>query len=241
MVLGVVARRSILPIAALICSISFGSTFARAEDDVETGAPVSEWTVKRGDTWLAIRSRLYPLEALMKANPTLAERELQPGDVIRSPLVSVAEVDTAKARQVALERELAEARAKGVELQERIVGVETLQTNLGEAQERVTSLERRSLVLLCTVIVLGAGLLGAVGFGLVTYRDGQLREEQRDEAEARYTELRGSLADLERTLQRRMVKLLGAHDVRVISVRDVERETEPVVEMARELKQRHAS
>jgi hypothetical protein len=240
MFLAVVVRRSILSVAAVLCSVSFGSTFALAQSD-ESGAPVSTWTVERGDTWLAIRNRMYPLEALMKANPTLEGRELMPGDVVRSPLVSVGEVDAAKARAAAFERELAEARAKGVELQERIVGVEALQANLTETTTRAASAENRMLVLVGTAIVLGIGLLGALAFALVTYRDARTREEQRDEAEARYGELRGALADLERTLQRRMVKLLSAHDVRVISVRDVERETEPVVEMARELKQRHAS
>jgi len=241
MVFAVVRRLSILSIAAFLCSLSLSATPVRAQDDVETGAPLSEWTVKRGDTWLAIRSRLYPLEALMKANPSLADRELRPGDVIRSPRVSASEVETAKTRVTSLEAQLAAEQAKTVELQERLVGLDALQASLDETQARTATLERRGMLLIVIAVVLGVAVLGALAFGLMTFRDVQLREELRDDAEARYTDLSGSLTDLERSLQRRMVKLLSAHDVRVISVRDVERETEPVVEMARELKQRHAS
>jgi hypothetical protein len=60
-------------------------------------------------------------------------------------------------------------------------------------------------------------------------------------ADERYTDLRRSLQSLEVQLQKRMLDMLEVHKSQLLTERDIDDATLPVIEMAERIKQRHAS
>jgi len=225
---------------------------AIAEDAPDSAPQGSVWTVSEGDSWFSMRSRMCPVADLQEANPALAQRSLQIGDKVRAPFVSVALLERVEARMLEAEKRAAAARAEAdqriaqangrvAEVSDRLAALEGVDARL---QALRASSSRAQLVQLGLGLAVVALLLGVAAVGSVlvaSRRSATLRERRMADLESQYTELRRGLSDLEVQLQRRMLKLLSWHETRVLTEREVEEATAPVLEMARKLKTRHAS
>jgi hypothetical protein len=226
--------------ALAIVLASFAPSSAAPADPPRAGGG-GALTVRQGDSWGTIRARLYPLEALRAANPEIARRGLQPGDVVRAPFVPSSALENAERGRRSAEqlREQSDARQK--ELETRIAAVDSLQRELDEARGARTSLRIATFVLLLLTLAL------AVGMGLVLRVSQSVRRESRiarkrlEEVNSSYERLRDSLRGIEIDLQRRMVNLLRLHGVRVITDKEAKAAARPVIELAAELKKKHAS
>jgi hypothetical protein len=197
--------------------------------------------VRPGDTWSGIRSRLYPVDALLKANPALARRTLVPGDVIRSPFVTVTRMEEANSARARAERELEETSTRLTRMEAQVADYEALQLDL--ASEKGKHLSASNLAYL-----LGLGtfaLLGLLAMSLValfaTHKRASGAERQLRQTGARYGNLRSALREIECDLQRRMMELLNQHGARIVSEKEVDVSTTPVIELAAEIRKKYAS
>jgi len=255
----VVARRISRQIArslVLVCSAALGSsaTLAWAEPSVPAASGVqtgSTWSVGQGDSWFSMRSRICPVESLQDANPGLSGRALRAGDRIQAPFVAVVELEKLQAQlgKAEQQRDQAELRSRTsqTEAQDATARLQAQVAELDAARaERDSLLASRSnayllqLGLVAAIVALAAGLAAALSAVYASRRGGHLRDQRLKEIEAQYTDLRRSVMDLDVQLQRRMLKLLSWHDTRVITQREVEEASAPVLDMARKLKERHA-
>jgi len=238
-------------VALAILVLLLGAPQSRAEDDARPVPGSREWVVGSGDSWFSMRSRICPVEELRAANPGIGERALQPGERILAPFVTAADFDRQKAKldEALAATELAGSKAtaelaKSAELAAR---VESLQAELSQVQEALDSAstaQSRVYAIRATLVILAIGLAAALIAAVVLLISAQhtrgLLERRLKQSEGQYTDLRRSIADLDVQLQRRMLKLLSWHETRVLTERQVEEATAPVVEMAKRLKERHA-
>ena len=252
-----------LAAAALCATLVPSTSWAQApvSDPGASVAPVSSgprfvsgstYVVGNGDSWFSMRSRICPVEDLQQANPALAQRSLRAGDEIRAPFVPVSVLEKAERARLEAEQQSAAARAEADEraalAQQRAVDLEarTNELAIARAELRATldgqlNARRLEAALAAGFFALLACLLFVASSLYAARRSGQLREEKLKQLESEYTHLRRSITDLDVQLQRRMLKLLSWHETRVLTEREVEEATAPVVEMARKLKERHAS
>jgi hypothetical protein len=198
-------------------------------------------TVRQGDSWGTIRARLYPLEALRAANPEITRRGLQPGDIVRAPFVPSSALENAERGRRSAEqlREQSEARRK--ELETRMAAVDSLQRELNEARGARTSLRIATFVLLLLTLALAVGTGLALRMIRSARRESRLAGKRLGDVKSSYERLRSSLRGIEIELQRRMVNLLHLHGARVITDKEAKAATRPVIELATELKKKHAS
>ncbi len=197
-------------------------------------------TVQPGDSWSVLRGRMFPTEALMSANPSLARKGLNPGDVVRAPFVPVSRVDAALKRLSETELELREATEAKVVLEQRMAATADLEKALADERAGSAALKFTTFALTTAALVLGGALAGALLFLRLARREAHLAETGRERTEVRYGELRKGLRDIEIDLQRRMVNLLHLHDVRVVTEDEVDDALAPLVDLATVLKKKHA-
>lgn len=197
-------------------------------------------TVRPGDSWSVIRGRMFPTEALQSANPGLVRKGLQPGDVVRAPFVPVSRVDSALERLAQTESKLREATEARAALEQRVAAIGSLEQALADERKATSRLRATSFALATAALVLGGALAGALLFLRMARREAHLADAGLTKIEARYAELRRQLRDIEIDLQRRMVSLLHLHDVRVVSQEEVDGAMAPLVDLAAEIKKKHA-
>jgi hypothetical protein len=196
-------------------------------------------TVQAGDSWLSVRNRLFPLDVLRQANPGLDAEILRPGDTVHAPYVQASELARERAARGAVERQLADVKARLSEFQQTSVALEASRRELAAAERSVVAWHATivGLVLAVTVlIVLLAVLLKAVHgarrrLGDVTSHHRALR--------ASYDELRRSLHDIDVKVQGRVVSLLQLHGGKVVTDAELSGAVGPVVAFTRDLKARH--
>src|SRR5262249_2588226 len=111
-----------------------------------------------GDSWQSIRVRMFPLEALMKANPGLGEM-LHPGDVVRAPYVPVAALDREAAARQAAETRLAETRARLGQTEKDRAALDARVQALVRTERSVTWLRVALVLLVLVAIALVAGVV----------------------------------------------------------------------------------
>src|SRR5438552_2133924 len=104
-------------------------------------APGPSVTVQPGDSWASVRSRMFPLEALRKANPGLDPETLHPGDVVRAPYVHVSEFGREAAARQAAELRLTETKARLTEIEKDRASIEVRRQDVARA-ERTRGLVR---------------------------------------------------------------------------------------------------
>ncbi len=204
------------------------------------GAGADTLTVRQGDSWGTIRARLYPLEALRAANPEIARRGLQPGDIVRPPFVPSSALENAEKGRRSAERFREQSDARLKELETRIAAVDSLQRELSEARSARASLRIATFALLLLTLALAVGIGLALQMIRSARRESRLAEKRLEDVNSSYEHLRDSLRGIEIDLQRRMVNLLHLHGVRVITDKEAKAAVRPVIELATELKKKHA-
>ena len=238
-------RRAATPMpACLAAALAAALTIAPAAmaasiPAVEPGRDMSE-TVRPGDSWSAIRGRMFPTAALQSANPEISRKGLQPGDVVRAPFVPVSRVDSVLERLATAESKLREATAARAALEERVAAAASLEQALADERTVADRLQFTAFALATAALVLGGALAGALLFLRLARREADLAERGLAKSEARYADLRRELREIEIDLQRRMVNLLHLHDVRVVSQEEVDGAVAPLVDLAAEIKKKHA-
>lgn len=204
-------------------------------------APGPSVIVQPGDSWASVRSRLFPLDALQKANPHLDPEMLHPGEVVRAPYAPVSELERARAARDATERQLADMKARIAEFEKDRASFETRRRELSRAEAALPALRWVVIGLVLLAIV----LLVLLAVFVRAVRDARQKAQEtvsRTSAlQSRYDELRTSLHELDVGLQRRVVSLLQLHGGRVVSNAEVEASITPMIERARELKKKHRS
>lgn len=234
--------------AALYASFALlgGAPLAFAQT-VESPAPVSaaqssamtSVKIGPGESWLSVRARLCPVETLLAANPTLAERTLQPGDTVNFPYVATSEVKRVEALRVDAERRVEESLIARRQAEARVVDYESVQTQRDEAQASVSTWKTTAFSFQGITVVLGLLLAAAVAFALARTRDASAARNKLGETERRYIELRGALQRVDTEMQRRALKLLAGHGARVVSEAELNEAMRPVNGMVDQLRQRH--
>jgi len=191
-----------------------------------------------GDSWQSIRVRMFPLEALRKANPGLDEM-LHPGDVVRAPYVSITQLDREAAARQAAEVRLGESNARLAAMEKARAALETRAEALARGERSVTWLRAAVVVLILVAIAL------VVALGLVVKATRAARESaveavsRHRELQSRYEALRTSLHDLDVTLQRRVVSLLHLHGGKVVSDSELRSSTGQVLDFTQEVKRKY--
>src|SRR5262249_46938522 len=104
-----------------------------------------------GESWQSIWVRMFPLEAVLEAEPGLGEM-LHPGDVVRAPYVAVTALDRETAARQAAETRLAEARARLAQTEKDRAALDARVQALVRTERSVTWL-RVALVLLVLVAI----------------------------------------------------------------------------------------
>lgn len=232
---------------ALLCAAALAALLApplaatrAAAASLEEGSRGLSVTVQPGDSWSVIRGRMFPTEAIMSVNPGLARNGLRPGDVVRAPFVPLSRLDAALDRLSQAEAKLRETTAEKTALEKRVAESAAIEKTLA-AERRASDRSRFiSFALATAALVLGGALAGVLLFLRLARREARVAEAALAKTEARYAELRKQLREIEIDLQRRMVNLLHLHDVRVVTEEEVGRATAPLVDLAAELKKKHA-
>jgi hypothetical protein len=203
--------------------------------------PRSEVQAEPGDSWSSIRTRICPIELLQSANPGLADRNLRPGDVIRSPFVSAEELEKAKTLYNQSEARLQKELERRSDLEARVASFESLQRELAQVRESEAGAKRTSAALVGATGVATVLFLIALVLALVLRQESERLNRRLVDAEERYNDLRRSLQALEVHLQKRMLELVGVHKGHALNEEQVHAAVLPVIEMAERLKRRHAS
>jgi len=126
--------RSFAIAALLAASIVLPSSPARAADRAPAGESVLSVTVRPGDSWEAVRGRMFPVQSLKQANPGLDANLLHPGEVVRAPYVRAGLLARERAAREDAEGRLAESRDRVAALEREILAAlpEGEQTELSE-------------------------------------------------------------------------------------------------------------
>lgn len=252
-------RRSLWLLSGILGLRTIGAVCLVSALLVPTAAPLAQaaeaavriLTVKDGDSWYSIRDTLYPIETLKQSNPKVAAKVLVPGDQIRSAFVPISQLDALRALQADSRKELAEAVAT-VERQrvQALLDQDQLKKRsaelaLGElelaglrsaagSQESIVSAVKGAAILLSLLLAV------ALQWSFSNRRTTAGYKERLEAEKGRYADLRGSLDDIERDLQRRLLRLLTAHHVRVVSSQELTEVSQPTLRLARVLKHRYA-
>jgi hypothetical protein len=220
--------------AAVILSVGI-SAHAATAPAIPPGPSV---VAQPGDSWQSIRVRMFPLEALMKANPGLGEL-LHPGDVVRTPYVPVAALDREAAARQAAETRLAETRARLAQTEKDRAALDARVQALVRTERSVTWL-RVSLVLLVLVaIALVAGVVLVVNATRSARQHAVEVISRHRELQSRYEGLRKSLHEVDVSLQRRVVSLLQLHGGKIVSDSELRSSTGQVLDFTHELKRKY--
>ncbi len=198
-------------------------------------------TVQPGDSWASVRSRMFPLEALKKANPRLDAETLHPGDVVRAPYVPVSELDREGTARQAAEARLTETKARLAEIEKDRASLEARRQDVARAERTHSSLRTVVIGLILVVIILVVVLAVLVrAMGAARRSAGDVASRHRA-LQARYDGLRQSLQEIDVTLQRRAVSLLQLHGGKVVSDTELRSSMGQVLEFTHELKKKHES
>ena len=134
-----------------------------------------------------------------------------------------------------------ETRGTLAAVEERVAALITVEQRLADEKSSAAGMRTLTFALLGVAILLAAGLVAAIFYIQIARRGAQLAAAQLARADESYTELQSSLHTIEVDLQRRMVKLLNLHDVRIVSEEEVDRTLAPLLDISSELKKKHAS
>jgi len=198
-------------------------------------------TVQPGDSWASVRTRMFPLEALKKANPGLDAETLHPGDVVRAPYVHVSEFDREGAARRAAEARLTETKARLAEIEKDRASLEARRQDVARA-ERMHSALRAVVIGLILVVIIVLVVLGLLVKAMGTARRSAGDVASRHRAlQMRYDGLRQSLQEIDVTLQRRVVSLLQLHGGKVVSDTELRSSMGQVLDFTHELKKKHES
>lgn len=228
-----------LSLLCLVVALGLGLSATAATPAPTASGP--SVTVQPGDSWASVRTRLFPLEALKKANPGLDSETLHPGDVVRAPYVPVSELDREGAARQAAEARLTETKARLAEIEKDRASLEARRQDVARA-ERTHSWLRAvmlGLVLVVSVLLVGLGVLVRT-MGAARRSAGDAASRQRA-LQTRYDGLRQSLQEIDVTLQRRVVSLLQLHGGKVVSDTELRSSMGQVVDFTHELKKKHES
>jgi hypothetical protein len=197
--------------------------------------------VQPGDSWASVRNRIFPLDALRKANPGLDPEMLHPGDVVRAPYVPAAELEREHAAREAAESRLAETKARLVEIEKDRASIEARRRELGRAENTVSSLRTVVIGLIVVVIILLA-LLGFLAKAMRAARRNAAEVASRSGAlQSRYEGLRQSLHEIDVRLQQRVVALLHLHGGKIVSDTELRSSMSAVLDVTHEIKKKHES
>ena len=196
-------------------------------------------TVRPGDSWEAVRGRMFPVQSLKQANPGLDPDLLHPGQVVHAPYVP--------AELVAREREargdavlrLTAARDRLAALERERAGFEAQRRDFARAGDALRALKGALLGLIAFAVILLAGLGVALQATRAARRRAAEEVSRRHAIESRYEGLRRSLAEIESGLQRRMMGLLHLHGGKIISEKEIDASVRPVIDLAGELRKKH--
>ena len=209
-----------------------------------TAQPVAasdpEVTVQPGDSWESVRGRMFPIDALRKANPKLDPTILRPGDVVRAPYVHRAEFARERASREALERQLTATEARLAEVEKKSAALEARSRAVDQAERNVYAWRAVMIVLALTAL----GLLVLLGISakasLVARRNATEAAMRESALRSRYDELRQSLHDIDVKLQARVVSLLRLHGGKVVTDAEVATSLSAVTDFTQELRNHHA-
>ena len=194
--------------------------------------------VQPGDSWQSIRTRMFPLDALMKANPGRGEM-LHPGDAVRAPYVPVAELDRAAAARQVAEARLAETRARLAQTEKDRATLEARAQALARNERSVTWLRVALFMLVLVAIALVAGVVLVVNASRSARQHAVEVASRHRELQSRYEGLRKSLHDVDVNLQRRVVSLLHLHGGKIVSDSKLRSSMGQVLDFTHELKRNY--
>ena len=195
--------------------------------------------VQPGETWQQLRNRVFPLEALQRANPNLDPGMLHPGEAVQVPYVPISELARERAARDGLRRQLSGAEARAADLEKKAAALEARQAQVDQA-ERSAATRRVTIILLVLLVI---GLVAALGFAgvyVLAARHTAADVAARDRAlQLRYEELRRSLHDIDVKVQGKVVSLLRLHGGKVVTDAEVAASVDSVVDFTDALKKRH--
>jgi hypothetical protein len=196
-------------------------------------------TVQPGESWPTVRNRMFSLEALKKANPTLDAEMLHPGDIVRAPYVPIAELEREAAARQAAEARLTETRARLAETERDRASLEARRQALVQG-ERSLGWMRATVIALILVAIALVGILAVVVKATRAARQNAAEVASRHQAlQSRYDSLRQSLHEVDVTLQRKVVSLLHLHGGKVVSDTELKSSVGQVLNFTHELKKKH--
>ena len=229
-------RRRRLVYAAFMTSVLLGGVAATAQPVSGSDPAV---TVQRGESWESIRNRMFPVDALRRANPRLDAVILHPGDVVQAPYVHLSEFARERATREALDRQLTEAEARLTALEKKSASLEARRRAVDQAERNVFA--RRAVMTVLVLVVIGLlVLLGLSGKASLAARRHATDAASRERAvRSRYDALRQSLHDIDVKLQARVVSLLRLHGGKVVTDAELAASLSAVTDVTQELKGRH--
>jgi len=232
-------RRSFAIAASLAASIVLPSSPARAADRAPAGEPVLSVTVRPGDSWEAVRGRMFPLRSLKQANPGLDANLLHPGEVVRAPYVRAGLLARERAAREDTEGRLAESRDRVAALEREGAAFEAQRRAFARAEGARGRLRNVLFGLIAFAVALLAGLGMALQAARAARRKAVDADARHRDAESRYEGLRRSLVEIESGLQRRMMGLLHLHGGKIITETELDASVRPVIDLSQELRKKH--
>jgi len=224
-----------LTLLSVAVVLSVGISAHAATPAVPSGPSV---VAQPGDSWQSIRVRMFPLEALMKANPGLGEM-LHPGDVVRAPYVAVTALDRETAARQAAETRLAEARARLAQTEKDRAALDARVQALVRTERSVTWLRVALVLLVLVAIALVTGVVLVVNATRSARQHAREVTSRHRELQSRYDGLRKSLHEVDVSLQRRVVSLLQLHGGKIVSDSELRSSTGQVLDFTQELKRKY--
>ena len=231
--------RSFAIAALLAASIVLPSSPARAADRAPAGESALSMTVRPGDSWEAVRGRMFPVQSLKQANPGLDANLLHPGEVVRAPYVRAGLLARERAAREDAEGRLAESRDRVAALKRERVAFEAQRRAFTRAEDTRGRLRYVLFGLIAFAVALLAGLVMALQAARAARRRAADEASRRRTIESRHESLRRSLAEIETGLQRRMMGLLHLHGGKIISQKELDASVRPVIDLAGELRKKH--
>jgi hypothetical protein len=228
-------RRSLTFLSSIVMLSAAAPLQAATPDALPPGPAV---TAQPGDSWQSIRSRMFPMDALRKANPGIGEM-LHPGDVVRSPYVPVAELDREAAARQGAEARLTETRARLAQMDKDRAALEARAQALTRSERSVAWLRGAAVLLLLVAIALVTALVLILKATRAARQHAQDVTSRHRELQTRYDGLRRSLHDVDVSLQRRVVSLLHLHGGKVVADSELRTSMGQVVDFTQELKRKH--
>ncbi len=238
-VVNVPSSRAWLALLFLIVAMSFGIAATGAERRHPAAGP--SVTVQPGDSWASVRNRMFPLDALKRANPGLDSEMLRPGDVVRAPYVPGEELDREHAAREAAESRLAETKARLAEIEKDRASIEARRREVDRAKGTLFSLRVVVISLAVVVMILVALLAFLVEAVRAARRNAAEAASRYSALQSRYEGLRQSLHELDVRLQQRIVSLLHLHGGKIVSDAELKSSMRTVLDFTQELKKKHGT